>query len=100
MRLKIDLPINLTLLCSTVFILSCTSLAVVLLPKLEKRTLYISQDKPALEYPYFQCKGKKMLGLCVGGMERKVDEYELTTSMGRERLRELGFRCTTPHQFD
>lgn len=68
--------------------IGCASTEIII-PSLERRTLDISRDFPGFVYRYQECK-KKFLGMCTK-WEQKVDTYDLTDPVVRNRFADMGF---------
>lgn len=69
--------------------LSCSTWAQVLAPRLELRTLRISETVPGFEYQYFECV-KKFLGICTK-QELRKEIYDLRDDAMRKKLIAMGF---------
>lgn len=77
-----------TFLFGVFAVIGCASTEIVI-PSLERRTLDISRDFPGFVYRYRECT-KKFLGFC-RHWETKVDVYDLTDPVLRNKLADMGF---------
>lgn len=65
---------------------SCSLLAITSPPKLEQRTLWLSEEIPGFFYHY--CVKESIFGNC---KEYKTDYYDLTDVELRKKLKNMGF---------
>lgn len=70
--------------------LSCASLQEQLPPKLENRTLKISDKPGCVEYQWFECTKKGIFGNCKT-WELRQEFYDLNDVNVRHMLRHMGF---------
>jgi hypothetical protein len=80
----------LSLVIAAFFITSCASVAVDKVPALENRSLFISKKVPGFEYPYRVCTKTGIFGRCRES-EIRVDYYDLTDPLVRDKLIDMGF---------
>lgn len=71
------------------FLTSCASFGISIVPELSQRTLRIDPNAAGFIYQYERCL-KKFLGICTKkGMQ--VDKYDLTRPDVRKQLIDMGF---------
>lgn len=80
----------LMMLCLTIFVISCAHSAKLLLPKLELRTLRISDEVAGFEYRY--CTKRKIFSKKCKKDHWVTEYYDLTDPAMKLKLKNMGFK--------
>lgn len=81
---------HLTMLCLIIFVSSCAFSATLLIPRLENRTLWISDKVAGFEYSY--CTKRRIFSKKCKKGHWKTDLYDLNDPAIKLKLKNMGFR--------